>query len=563
MKFALSHPFFRPILTVALTVAACATTNTALAVTCKVAAPATPSEADTAFLHSDYDRAATLYQQELQQKPGDPDLTAKLARVFLQQQKISDADALVHKALAQDPKSVVSLTMLGEVQYREGTPWLAADSVAAAMKADPCYPRAHLLNALISRLNSLYATSAQEIATAHSLDPHDPRIRLQWLRALPLKQRIAELESYLAQPNGDDAEDTKYLHFNLDFLKQLIAQPRKACRLVSDSQNATIPFAMMLRDADHINGFGLDVKLNDKRARLEIDTGSSGLVISRSVAERAGLKVFSRVESGGIGSKGRVPAYTAFADDIKIGTLEFRDCAVEVIDQSNILDKDGFIGTDVFSRFLVTLDYPMRKLILGPLPPRPGETASCKPSLKTDSKAEGAEEDSADSANDSSSASTKPISSGARDRYIAPEMKDWTPVYRIGDNLLVPTSLNNSSLKSFVLETGAFETFISPAAAREVTKVRTDDLTTLRGIGGDVDKVLSADEITFRFAHISQKVPRVVTFDSPRLSKNLGLEVSGFIGITALGQTTMSIDYRDGLVKLSYDPKRGYHLAAY
>ena len=38
---------------------------------------------------------------------------------------------------------------------------------------------------------------------------------------------------------------------------------------------------------------------------------------------------------------------------------------------------------DVFSRFLVTLDYPMRKLLLAPLPPRPNETSGLKPTLET------------------------------------------------------------------------------------------------------------------------------------------------------------------------------------
>jgi hypothetical protein len=36
------------------------------------------------------------------------------------------------------------------------------------------------------------------------------------------------------------------------------------------------------------------------------------------------------------------------------------------------------------------------------------------------------------------------------------------------------------------------------------------------------------------------------------------MEISGFIGVTTLGQLTLTIDYRDGLVKFAYDPKRGY-----
>jgi hypothetical protein len=31
------------------------------------------------------------------------------------------------------------------------------------------------------------------------------------------------------------------------------------------------------------------------------------------------------------------------------------------------------------------------------------------------------------------------------------------------------------------------------------------------------------------------------------------------IGATTLGQVTMHIDYRDGLVKFDYDRNRGYH----
>ena len=164
----------------------------------------------------------------------------------------------------------------------------------------------------------------------------------------------------------------KALQFLLDYLKQQVAQPHNACRLVSNTETATIPFAALMRDGTHIRAFGLEVKFNDHNARLQIDTGASGLVISRSVADHAGLKQFSQMEVGGVGSQGRKSAYTAFADDIKIGSLEFRDCRVEVIDQRNVVDVDGLIGMDVFSRFLITLDYPMRQLLLAPLPSTTG-----------------------------------------------------------------------------------------------------------------------------------------------------------------------------------------------
>jgi predicted aspartyl protease/tetratricopeptide (TPR) repeat protein len=553
----LSSSCLRRCLTIAFVFAACVLGDrSALADTCKITAAYTPSEADVAFFHSDYDRAVTLYQAQLAQKPGDPALIASLAQVFLRQQKVKEADDIVQKALAQNPQSAILLTSLGEIQYREGTPWLAGASAKAAEKADVCYPAGHLLSAKVLRLNSYYGTAAKEIATAHTLDPHNPMVRRSWLDTLPIKDRIAELESYLATGGGDDAETTKSLHFFLDYLKQQVAQPHNACRLVSNTETATIPFAPLMSDGTHIHAFGLEVKFNDHNARLQIDTGASGLVISRSVADHAGLKQFSQIEIGGVGSQGRKSAYTAFADDIKIGSLEFRDCRVEVIDQRNVVDIDGLIGMDVFSRFLITLDYPMRKLLLAALPRRPDDAGTKDLTLKTTRSED--DDDSPDGTDAAKTAAPKPAPSGPRDRYIAPEMKDWVPVYRIGHSLLLPASLNKTEQKMFILDTGAFSTTISPDVARVVTKVHANDSMKVRGLSGTVDKVYTADAITFQFANISQKVEDVVAFDTSSLSKNLNMEVSGLIGYTALAHLTINIDYRDGLMKFAYDPNRGF-----
>jgi predicted aspartyl protease len=545
----------RRCLTIAFLLTTCIAVNSALAASCKVLASYEPSEADQAFLHSDYDRAVTLYQAHLLEKPGDPALTASLALTFLRQQKIKEADDLVQKAITQSGKSAILLTSLGEVQYREGTPWLAGDSVKLALQLDPCYPQLHLLSARLLRLNSYYASAAKEIATAHSLDPHDPRIRRAWLDTLPIKVRVAELEAYLSTGRGDDDETTKSLHFYLEYLKQQLVEPHKACRLVSPTESAMVAFAPMMRDATHVRAFGLDVKFNNHNARLQIDTGASGLVISRSIADRAGLKLFSHAEVGGIGSQGRKAAYTAFADDIKIGPLEFRDCEVEVIDQRNVTDSDGLIGMDVFSRFLITLDYPMRKLLLAPLPRRPDDTAPATPALKTAR----AEDDDTVAPAETPSSTPKATPPGPRDRYIAPEMKDWAHVYRIGHNLLLPAALNNTKEKMFILDTGSFSTTISPEAAREVTKVHEGANVRVQGLSGTVDKVYTADNITFQFANVSQKVQDVVAFATPSINKSLNMEIAGFIGYTALAQMTIGIDYRDGLMKFSYDPNRGYH----
>ena len=75
----------------------------------------------------------------------------------------------------------------------------------------------------------------------------------------------------------------------------------------------------------------------------------------------------------------------------------------------------------------------------------------------------------ADNTNAPTSPAPKPAAHGPYDRYIAPEMKDWTRVYRVGHDLLLPASLNDSPPKLFIVDTGAFAPRLRPRL-REVTK---------------------------------------------------------------------------------------------
>jgi predicted aspartyl protease len=558
------RPIARIILKTQLVLGLCLPAQHLCAVECKIIHHGPPTDADQALLTANFAKAEGLYRTALTAHPGDPDLVEGLVQSILRQQKIQEAADTVKAALAASPNSAPLMTLRGEVEYRQGFPWLAAESANASSKIDPCSPRTLLLLANLARISSLYAFSQRQLRNAHLLDPDDPQIRSEWLAILPLKQRISELESYLSKPTGEDEDDLRHMNENLDRLKKLVLEPHKPCRMVSSVSSTEIPFVSLMRDPTHIRAFGLEVKLNNRSARLQIDTGASGLLISRSIAEHAGLKAFSQTEFGGIGDTGFKSGYTAFADSIRIGNLEFHDCTVRVIDSRNVVDSDGLIGMDVLSSFLVTLDFPMRKLMLAPLPPRPGEDAASAPGLHTtEADAQGAQttSDSAAPSTPSTGApelTPKPVMHGPYDRYIAPEMKDYTSIYRVGHQLILPAAINGNNLKLFIMDTGAWTTTISPEAAREVTKVHTNDNIEVKGISGKVGKVYSANEITFRFANLSQKANDVVAFDTSHASKSAGLEISGFLGATTLYQLTIHIDYRDGLVKFEYSPNRGY-----
>ena len=218
-------------------------------------------------------------------------------------------------------------------------------------------------------------------------------------------------------------------------------------------------------------------------------------------------------------------------------------------DRKDILGMDGLIGTDVFSSYLVTLDYPMRKFILAPLPPRPTDAAGAVATLNTEGGDQAA----------SMAPGTSAQPAGPQDRYISPTMKDYTAVFRSGHFLIVPTLLNGKTQGLFMVDTGAFSSSITPKVARSVTKVRGGPDDSVKGLSGNVAKVAFSEAVTFQFAGIQQQNNDLYSFDTTNLSRSAGVEISGFLGSTILRQLTISIDYRDGLVKFDYDIHHGNH----
>jgi hypothetical protein len=518
---------------------------------CHVVPPHEPTPAEKAYLAGDASQAETLYREALVKSPHDAVLNAGLVRSLLREQKVDDASSTISAELSLAPNSAPLLTVFAEVEYRQGKIAEAAATADQASRIDPCNPRLYFIRARILRLNSMYASARRAIGIAHSLDPSDMDIRMTWLGALPLTQRIDEQKKFLAAANGLDPEELTRYQRGLATLERRASNPAdKTCHLVSTASSADLPLIPVMSEGNsrHIESWGLHVLFNNNDARLAVDTGASGLLIGRAIAERTGLKPAGQVQIGGLGDQGAQGGYTAQVDSIRVGSLEFRDCTVEVSDRKDILSMDGLIGTDVFSSYLVTLDYPMRKFLLSQLPSRPTDSSGTT-TLNTDPR-----DQSAASTGGGTGQSTQP-----QDRYIVPEMKDYSPFFRSGHYIVLPTVLNRKTQRLFLVDTGAYSSSISPDVARVVTKVHGGNSGSVKGLSGDVAKVSFSEAVLFQFAGIQQQNNDLVSFDTSGLSKGAGFEISGLLGSTVLRQLTISIDYRDGLIKFDYDPNHGNH----
>lgn len=497
--------------------------------TCTVAKHRTQTDADKAMLAGDYAKAEELYKAEIAKTPGDGDSELGLIHALLREQMLDSAAVEVANALKTAPKSPAMVTARGEVEYAKGQLWNVEPTVIESYKLDPCNGRTRLLYAKVLESEARYATAKQQYTLAHSFDPDDSEIKLAWIETLPVAQRASELEAFLAAPdNGVGPMQQGGLKAELARLKLSKDQPGHECKLVSGGPAAQIPFIRLAGYAGHARAYGLAVGLNGTPTRLQVDTRGQGLTIFRAAAEHAGLKRVGEEDKGAAAGPMGKPSYTVLADSVKIGGLEFKDCEVNVIDSSSPFDDGaGFIGMDVFSDFMVTVDFPMRTVGVEPLPARPG-TAVPTPQLVT------------------IAADWDPVAGTPEDRFIAPELKDYTQYYRVGHDLLLPTALSTSKIALFVPDDQTPFTGISAPAANEVTKI----------IEEHGQKF--ADSVSFNFAHVGQKLNGVPITDTSFASKIDGLDVAGFLGNNTLTELTLHIDYRDGLMKADYVPGRGY-----
>ncbi len=89
------------------------------------------------------------------------------------------------------------------------------------------------------------------------------------------------------------------------------------CRLVSKVTSTETPLVPLLIDPQHLRGYGLAVALNGHKRSLVLDTGASGILLSRSMAEHAGVSKIVETKIGGIGDKGRKSAFVGIADSIQ------------------------------------------------------------------------------------------------------------------------------------------------------------------------------------------------------------------------------------------------------
>ena len=132
---------------------------------------------------------------------------------------------------------------------------------------------------------------------------------------------------------------------------------------VHGEDRTTVPFPAL----EPLPHFELSVN-GTAPQRFIFDSGCAALVLINETAQRLGLRGLARSHTFGAGQQ--LTSTHGVADVVRIGEVELHNVPVTWPDQIMLPELPdgtlpaGFVGNDIFSRFLTTLDYADRRLVL-------------------------------------------------------------------------------------------------------------------------------------------------------------------------------------------------------
>lgn len=471
-------------------------------------ATASLHSATALFKQGNFQDAAATYRAILENDKFSVPAYAGLVQTYLKAGDVAAADEVSVRAINTIPHSGLIHAMRGDVYFRQGLLAEAEGQYRSGLKLDSNCGRALLGLGKIYSAKSANQQAKEYFARAHALDPDDGDALYRWAVLLPFPQSVTELERHLAEYRSTPEEERREREF-IELVRGI--GEHEVWVGPKEIKETDVKLTQLTLRPNAVAGLGVRVKFaGNQSATMLLDTGSNWMTISRKLAEKIGARKIFDYAVEGVGDPAAAGGYFAWVDKISISEMEFHDCVVHVTITDAMPGLDGIVGTNIFSKYLVTVDFPAHKLNLASLP-----ATTVGP-------------------NDQAVPDLVPERIGA--------------MFSFGHVLLLQTSVNNSASGLFVIDSGSNASSISFRLAQRVGKLHTSN-TRVVGIAGSVSGVLVLDDAVLKFSSSAQPKRTLNAYDPHSLSRELGTEVSGFIGYDVLSRMKMRVNYRDGIVE--------------
>jgi len=471
-------------------------------------------DAFATYKQANYKAAIPLLKAAIEADGKNPLLHAALLSSLTYEGMVAEASDEADADESAFPQSADVLAARGEFAYYMADMAAAQTLFRAATKLKEGSARGAFGLARMYRAASYHRTARQFFLKAHDLDPDDALITKSWMRYMPPEKQGDFAKAFVS------AHPWLFRNYELDAdtrlrMKNALGKS-KPFELEGTPSEVNLHLIDLLDGPTRYRGPGLEVTINGgHKLSLLVDTGASGILLTQKTIDKIGLNHLGGIEAYGIGDDGTKQGFMSLAESCQIGSLKFKNCVFNALEGKRIgrdASFDGLIGPDVFDDYLINFDFQRHSLRLTPMYKR------------------------------------AEVPQGY-DREIPADEKDFSPMFRLGDHLLVTTKMNEQSSGLFLLDTGSSRSFVDSTFAGLSEKLHRDDSMRVRGISGEVKKVFEVDKATLQFSHFRQTNLGMTVFDLNNGPDHPEFRMSGILGLPVLARFHLTIDYRNGLVK--------------
>jgi predicted aspartyl protease len=426
-------------------------------------------------------------------------------RELIEADRVREAVEEARTLAVSSPGDLDATACLGESLYRAGRIEEAGAALEAIAGSPGAPARATAQLGMVRAAQGRDEEAGALLERALAAAPED-----RWViyRAAGAARSRAEgkrlLGEYVARSAGDDPDRIEGAKGTMRLYDAL--GEKRIWTVASRPERLEARLAPLVGSA--ARGWIVEARLKgNKKIRLLLDTGSTGLFVVERAVKKAGFTPLADETVFAGGETGRARSSRGLLETLAIGDLVFKDALVttsrdEFDPQGRI---HGVLGIAALAGYLVTLDLDRGRLVLEPAPQEPaGE-----------------------------------------------------PYWSVGGQMLVRATADGAPQDGlFLFDTGATRSMLATSYAGTIAGARDSGPSGVRTYGGNVQGATALSSVVLRFAGVPLGTETVNRSDLTQRSRLGGVEIAGFLGLDALDGAVITIDTTHQRVRVTPRARR-------
>ncbi len=324
----------------------------------------TRARAERALREGDFGAAEKIYRELIAKDTKDTEARLGLSYTLFKERNLRDAYDAAARVLAIDPLSARAHSLLGAALLASGDFLLSIEEYRTALSIKPDEALAIAGLSMIHFYENRPQIALIGLRRALEIEPDEPDFIFNYAQSAARSERYREAadayERFLRTAPRTDADRRARIRGLIDFLRYLGNQ--RDLYDTNGPSHTVLPFELVNSRPIiqvYING-------SKQPLRFVIDTGSGMCVISNIAAEKLGVKAVAR---GGlaraVGGGGHFEIVYGFLQSLRVGDARITNVPVYLREFHNTQEPvDGYIGLSVLAKYLASIDYGKREMIL-------------------------------------------------------------------------------------------------------------------------------------------------------------------------------------------------------